>query len=74
MTRSIRNRLGLNSVDTDTRYETSIESIKTQWTRPSSQDDSVKIRKLNPSVRRTKKTEKKFQLSEIPMKIQNTRD
>ena len=47
---SVRNQLGDNRIDTDTRYETLIESVKTRWTCLSSRDDSinsVKIRKSN---------------------------
>ena len=31
ITLSIRNRLGSNRIDTDTRYETSIESVETRY-------------------------------------------
>ena len=39
MTQSIRNQLGPNCIDIDTRYETSIESFKTQY-------NSVKLGEL----------------------------
>ena len=50
MTRSIRNRLGTNRVDTVTRYETIRGSTKTRWTHPSSQDDSVNSMKISENA------------------------
>ena len=41
MTQLIRNRLGANRIDINTRYETMSGSAKIRWTMLSSRDDSI---------------------------------